>query len=278
MPESVDNRRRVVLGVEYDGSGYFGWQAQQHRPSVQSVLEQALTKVANHPVTVICAGRTDTGVHALEQVVHFDTVAERSLFAWIMGGNANLPDDVRITWAKPAHGDFHARYSAVARFYRYIILNRPVHSALRHQQVTWCPHPLNAETMHRAAQHLIGEHDFSSFRAQGCQSVSPCRLLYFINVWRDGDQVIMDISANAFLHHMVRNIAGVLMEIGAGKRAPDWTLELLQVKDRKQAARTASPCGLYLGAVYYPDQYGLEKHPVFAQLPADATRFQDQLK
>jgi tRNA pseudouridine38-40 synthase len=263
---------RIVLGIEYDGSGFCGWQWQTHQRSVQQVLEQALSKVANHPVTVQCAGRTDTGVHALEQVVHFEAKIERELHAWVRGGNSNLPDDVRITWVQQAIGDFHARYSAIARFYRYVILNRPIKSALLRNQVTWRPGLLDADKMHQAAQHLIGKHDFSTFRAQGCQSKSPCREIYFIDVYRDGDKVIMDISANAFLHHMVRNIAGVLMDIGTGKQSVSWTKELLEVKCRKLGGVTAPPDGLYLGAVYYPGQYGIAKHPVFEKLPFDARR------
>jgi tRNA pseudouridine38-40 synthase len=264
---------RIVLGIEYDGGAYAGWQWQQGTATIQQQLQTALSKVANQPITVLCAGRTDTGVHALEQVVHFDCDVERPLPAWMMGGNSHLPDDVRIIWAKPAVADFHARYSAIARFYRYVILNRPTKSALLRNQVTWCYQTLDADKMHQAAQHLLGEHDFSSFRAQSCQSVSPYRLMYFIDVYRQGDKVIMDICANAFLHHMVRNIAGVLMEIGMGKQAVDWTLELLAIKDRAQAAMTAAPHGLHLGGVYYPEHYGLSKHPLFDRLPADAKRF-----
>lgn len=267
------SKTRIVAGIEYDGSGFSGWQWQTHQRSVQQVLEQALSKVANHPVTVICAGRTDAGVHALEQVIHFDVNKERELHAWMLGGNSNLPDDVRIIWVKKAVPDFHARYSAVARFYRYIILNRAIKSALLRNQVTWCHAPLDADKMHQAAQHLIGQHDFSSFRAQGCQSKSPMRAMYFIDVYRETDKVIIDISANAFLHHMVRNIAGVLMDIGVGKQPVEWTQELLGVKSRKLGGITAPPDGLYLGAVYYPEHYGIEKHPVFDKLPADAKRF-----
>ncbi len=269
----MTDKQRIVLGVEYNGSQYCGWQWQKNRRSVQVTLEDALTKIANHPVTVTCAGRTDAGVHALEQIVHFDTTANRHTDAWLLGGNSNLPPDVRITWVQPAIGDFHARYSAIARFYRYIILNRPVQSALSYQQTTWCYPPLDAEKMHQAAQHLIGNHDFSSFRAQGCQSKSPQRIMYFVNVHREGERVIIDISANAFLHHMVRNIAGVLMAIGSGKQPVDWTLDLLAAKNRKQAAVTAPPDGLYLGGVLYPEHYGIHKHPIFQQLPADAKRF-----
>jgi tRNA pseudouridine38-40 synthase len=264
---------RIVLGVEYDGSGFSGWQWQPDKRSIQQTLEQALSKVADQPVTVMCAGRTDAGVHAFEQVVHFDVDVKRELHAWMLGGNSNLPDDVKIIWIKAAVGDFHARYSAVARFYRYIILNRPAKPALQHGRVTWCYNPLDADKMHQAAQYLIGNHDFSSFRAQGCQSKSPWRIMHFIDVYRQGDQVIMDISANAFLHHMVRNIAGVLMAIGMGKQSVDWTRELLEVKSRKLGGITASPEGLYLGAVYYPEHYGIAKHAVFDKLPADAKRF-----
>jgi tRNA pseudouridine38-40 synthase len=267
------NKTRMVLGVEYDGSGFYGWQWQTHHRSIQQVLEQALSKIANHPVTVQCAGRTDTGVHALEQVVHFDTTAIRTAHEWLMGGNSFLPGDVRITWIQTAIGDFHARYSAIARFYRYVILNRPIKSALLRQQVTWCPAPLDAEKMHQAAQALLGQHDFSSFRAQGCQSKSPCRCIYFIDVYRDDEKVIMDISANAFLHHMVRNIAGVLMTIGSDKQPVEWTQELLTTKDRKSGGVTAPPDGLYLGGVYYPEHYGITKHPIFDKLPVDARRF-----
>ena len=267
------NKMRLVLGVEYDGSNFSGWQWQINQRSVQAVLEHALTKVANHPVTVQCAGRTDTGVHALEQVVHFDVTAERDLYAWMRGGNSNLPDDVRITWIKEAVDDFHARYSAIARFYRYIILNRPIKSALLRNQVTWYHSPLNEQAMHQAAQHLIGKHDFTSFRAQGCQSKSPSRAMYFIDVYRQKEKVIIDISANAFLHHMVRNIAGVLIDIGSGKQPVEWTQELLDVKSRKLGGITAPADGLYLGGVYYPDHYGITKHPIFNKLPANARRY-----
>ena len=202
---------RIALGLQYDGGSYSGWQSQLSLNTVQDKLEAAITRFVGDSSTdeivrVITAGRTDAGVHALEQVVHFDVTAKRDLHAWMCGGNSNLPDDVRITWVKEAIDDFHARYSAIARFYRYIILTRPIKSALLRNQVTWCHAPLNELTMHQAAQHLIGKHDFSSFRAQGCQSKSPCRAMYFIDVYRQEDKVIIDISANAFLHHMVRNI------------------------------------------------------------------------
>lgn len=264
---------RIVLGIEYDGSAYAGWQWQAGKRTLQGELQAALSKIAAEPVTVHCAGRTDAGVHALEQVVHFDCEVPRDLRAWLMGGNSQLPDDIRIIWVKLAIGDFHARYSAIARFYRYVILNRAMKSALLRTQATWCYQPLDADKMHEAAQHLIGEHDFSSFRAQGCQSKSPNRLMHFIDVYRQDDRVIIDICANAFLHHMVRNIAGVLIEIGSGKQPVDWTAQLLAIKDRAQAAMTAPPHGLHLGGVFYPDCYGIAKHPLFNKLPVDARRF-----
>lgn len=264
------------MGIEYDGSGYCGWQWQPSRVSVQSELQAALSKVADCPVEVICAGRTDAGVHAAEQVVHFDVDVNRSLTSWLLGGNSNLPDNIRILWVKPVADDFHARTSALARLYRYVIYNRPIKSALMVKRATWCYEPLNAELMQQAAQVLIGHHDFSSFRAQGCQSKSPFRTIHFIDVSRDGDKVYIDICANAFLHHMVRNIAGVLMAIGMGKRLPTWTDELLVVKKRECGGVTASPYGLYLNAVYYPEQFGISKHPQFKKLPDNIQRFDGQ--
>lgn len=264
---------RIALGIEYNGSHFYGWQWQAKHRSVQQVLEMALSKIANHSVTVQCAGRTDAGVHALEQVVHFDSSAQRTLSMWLLGGNSQLPHDVRIIWANYVTDDFHARYSAIARFYRYVIFNRPVKSALQHELVTTCPFPLDAPQMHQAAQYLIGHHDFSSFRATGCQSKSPFRQMYFIHVYREGENVIIDLSANAFLHHMVRNIAGVLMTIGQGKQPVTWTQELLTLKNRSCASMTAPPDGLYLAGVFYPPHYSLPQHSIFNHLPADAKRF-----
>jgi tRNA pseudouridine38-40 synthase len=265
--------KRIVLGIEYDGTAYAGWQWQTGKRTVQSELQAILSRIANQEIRVICAGRTDAGVHALEQVVHFDTDVQRDLKAWVLGANSLLPEDIRVTWAQPAQADFHARYSAVARFYRYVILNRPMKSALLKTQATWCYLPLDAEKMQLAAQYLIGEHDFTSYRAQGCQSKSPFRLMHFIEVYRRDEQVIIDICANAFLHHMVRNIAGVLMEVGMGRQPIDWPLHLLEIKDRAQAAATAPPHGLHLGAVYYPEQYALKQHPIFVKLPKGVKRF-----
>lgn len=264
---------RLVLGVEYDGSGFCGWQWQPGRRSVQSELEKALSKVANQAVSVICAGRTDAGVHALEQIVHFDVTVKRENAAWLLGGNSYLPEDIRILWVRRVENDFHARYSALARLYRYVIHNRPVKSALQHKQMTWCYCALDAESMGLAGQHLVGNHDFSSFRAKGCQSKSPYRQVHFVDVHRDADKVIISICANAFLHHMVRNIAGVLMDVGLGKHQPDWPLELLAAKKREIAGITAPPSGLYLESVYYPACHGILKHPAFNKLPEDIKRF-----
>jgi tRNA pseudouridine38-40 synthase len=264
---------RIVLGIEYDGSGFSGWQWQPHRRSVQAEVEKALSKVADHELNVVCAGRTDAGVHALEQVAHCDVNVVRNIDSWLLGGNSNLPDDIRIMWVKQAVDDFHARYSAIARLYRYVILNRPIKSALQNKQVTWCYHPLDVGKMAKAAQHLVGNHDFSSFRAQSCQSKSPFRIVHFIDVFRDGDKVIIEICANAFLHHMVRNVAGVLMAIGMGKQDENWTLVLLHIKERALGGITAPPDGLYLESVFYPANYGITKHPAFNKLPDDAKRF-----
>ncbi|KAF3977225.1 MAG: tRNA pseudouridine(38-40) synthase TruA [Methylococcales symbiont of Iophon sp. n. MRB-2018] len=264
---------RIVLGIEYDGSHFSGWQRQDNRRTVQGEMEKSLSLIANQKIKVQCAGRTDTGVHALEQVVHFDTDSIRTHDNWIRGGNRNLPADIRILWAKWAIDDFHARYSAVARYYRYVFLNRSTNSALQHSRVSWCHHPLAEVKMHIAAQSLIGHHDFSSFRALSCQSASPDRLMHFINVFRQADEVVIELVANAFLHHMVRNIAGVLMAIGTGKQSIDWVQELLDIKDRRQGGITAPPYGLYLGGVYYPEKYKINKHSAFNKLPADACRF-----
>lgn len=267
---------RIALGIEYDGAAFAGWQRQRDRRNIQACVEEALSKVAAEPVDAVCAGRTDAGVHAFEQVAHFDTQAHRTPRSWIMGVNTHLPDDVRILWAREMDASFHARASAIARFYRYVILNRPMRSALRRKQTTWCFYPLDAEKMHEAAQYLVGDRDFSSFRAQGCQSHSPRRILHFVQVRREGEDVLIEVCANAFLHHMVRNIAGVLMEIGTGKRPPEWVPELLEARDRDRGGVTAPPDGLYLGGVAYPEKFGLPRHPIFDLLPPDAKRYEPE--
>ncbi|NDE34434.1 MAG: tRNA pseudouridine(38-40) synthase TruA [Gammaproteobacteria bacterium] len=264
---------RIALVVEYDGTDFAGWQWQLAQRTVQNELEAALSRVANHPVRVVCSGRTDAGVHALAQVVHFDTEASRKTHAFMMGTNAWLPADVRVTKALEVGTDFHARTSAIARHYRYEILNRSMASALGPRQQTLCPKPLDAEAMQAAANCLIGEHDFSSFRAQGCQSKSPIRFLHFIRVRREGERVLIDVGANAFLHHMVRNIVGSLMAVGAGKESPEWLAGVLAARNRRLAGITAPSDGLYFAGVLYPERFGLERAPIFDLLPADARRF-----
>lgn len=263
---------RIAIAIEYDGSAFSGWQHQRDQRTVQAVVEQALSRVADQPVTVTATGRTDAGVHALELVAHFDTTVERGGDAWMMGGNSYLPDDVRIIWSRRVSDTFHARSSALARYYRYSILNRNVRSALLRQQITTCYTPLNVAAMQQAADYLVGEHDFSSFRAQGCQSKSPNRRMDRVRVTREGEQVHIDLVANAFLHHMVRNIAGALIAVGSGKQPPEWLHRLLLARDRKQGGVTAAPYGLYLMAVYYPQKFGIARHPIFDFLPDDLTR------
>ena len=247
----------VAVGVEYLGTRYCGWQKQLHSPSVQSCVEQALSKVANHPVTVFCAGRTDTGVHALGQVIHFETDSKRPEKAWILGGNAHLPDDISINWARPMPDNFHARFSAQSRRYHYIILNRRPRPAVLTGQVTWIRDPLDEKAMHTAAQSLVGEQDFSSFQAASCQSPTAFRNIFHINVIRRNDFVLIDVTANAFLHHMVRNIAGTLIDVGRGIHSVDWVKQLLEKKDRTKASPTASPSGLYFLQANYSRQLNL---------------------
>ncbi len=248
---------RIALGIEYNGSGFHGWQLQQQGiRSVQQVVEQAIAKVADHAVRVHCAGRTDTGVHALEQVIHFDTQAQRPQRAWTQGVNVNLPDDVSVLWATRVPEEFHARFSAERRCYRYLILNRPMRSALQHGRATWIHRPLDAEVMHTAARALTGTHDFSSYRALGCQAKSPVRTLHHISVTRRGEILELRVEANAFLHHMVRNIAGVLIAIGKDEAATGWAKEVLELRDRRLGGITAPPDGLYFEKVQYPERFG----------------------
>lgn len=249
---------RIAIGIEYNGSHYNGWQIQsQDARTVQEQVQQALARVAMHPVSLICAGRTDTGVHATAQVAHFDTTAERQLKAWVMGGNTYLPEDVSIIWAKPVDDSFSARFSANRRSYRYVILNRTARSAIHSQQVTWIYDPLDVESMHQAAQSLLGMQDFSAFRSSKCQATHAHRIMHSINVFREGQYIYLDICANAFLHHMVRNLVGSLLMIGRGEQPVSWMADLLQLKDRTLAGPTAPAAGLYLVAVDYPQQYDL---------------------
>lgn len=253
---------KIALGIEYDGSQYFGWQKQQHVASVQETLEIALSKVANEPISIFCAGRTDTGVHATGQVIHFETDSLRKITAWTLGVNANLPTDIAVKWAKQVDEDFHARFSALARRYRYIIYNHPYRQAILNKGVSHYYPDLDENKMHNAAQVLLGENDFSAFRASHCQSLSPNRNVHHIKVSRQNRYIIIDIQANAFVHHMVRNIVGSLIEVGYGNQPEEWIRFLLSSKDRTLAGATAKSDGLYLVDVIYPESYQLPKSPL----------------
>ena len=256
---------RIALGIEYDGSAFRGWQRQQAGVrSVQGCLEQALSRVADEAIEVTCAGRTDAGVHATAQVVHFDTGALRPERAWLLGTNTELPGDARVLWMRAMGDDFHARYSARARRYRYVVLNRRVGSALERHRVGWEYRPLALAPMQAAARHLVGEHDFSSFRAAQCQANHAIREVESLEISQAGDYFFVDVVANAFVHHMVRNIVGALLAIGRGEQAPDWTRVLLELRDRTLAAATAPASGLYLVGVRYPGEYGI---PELGRLP-----------
>lgn len=259
MAERLSEAHRVALGVEYDGSGFSGWQTQldPHLSTVQETLEKALSQVADQPITVLCAGRTDAGVHASGQVVHFDTTAERPLKAWVLGANALLPKSLAVQWAQAVPADFHARFSAQSRRYRYLIANTPVRPAMHACFLTHHVRALDADAMHAAGQLLLGERDFSSYRAAACQSRTPMRCITELTVQRQGSTVSVEIEANAFLLHMVRNIVGTLLEIGEGRKPPAWAGELLALRDRTKAAPTAPAAGLALIAVRYPDRYAL---------------------
>ena len=248
---------RLALGIEYDGTDFLGWQRLSHGATVQGALEDALSYVADHPVQVTCAGRTDAGVHARCQVVHFDTLAPRAPRGWMLGANSRLPSTVGVRWAVPVAEDFHARYGARARRYRYAILNRTARPALDGRFVAWERQPLDAASMHAAAQALLGENDFSAFRTIACQARTPFRNLHAIAVTREDDRVIVDIQANAFLHHMVRNIVGSLLPVGRGEKPVAWVAELLAGRDRAQAGPTASAAGLCFIAPVYPATAGL---------------------
>jgi tRNA pseudouridine38-40 synthase len=252
---------RIALGIEYDGSAYSGWQRQAHARSVQAELERALTGVAGHEVSLTAAGRTDAGVHALMQVAHFDTTVARPGHAWSLGGTAASADDVTVLWAREVPGPFHARHSALSRTYLYRILNRRMRPALDRRRVCWVRRPLDAARMNRAAQCLLGERDFSSFRAAECQSATPMRRVFDIGVERHGDVVEITVRANAFLHHMVRNFAGSLLLVGGGDRSEAWLAEALEARDRSRAGPTAPPQGLYFAGPEYPAGFGLPCPP-----------------
>lgn len=258
---------RIALSLEYDGAGFSGWQSQPGGNTVQDALERALTAVAGLPVRVVCAGRTDAGVHATVQVVHFDVSVERPMTAWVRGVNAHLPDAVAVRWAVPVSDDFHARFAARARSYRYVLLNRPERPGLLAGKVGWCHRPLNVAAMQAATSCLIGEHDFSSFRATACQAKTPVKTLYRFEITRLGDLVIFDCCANAFLHHMVRNLVGALVYVGKGKMSPAWLAKLLAACDRRQGAPTFSPDGLYLVGIDYGDRWALPQQGRIMAVP-----------
>ncbi|AOU97486.1 tRNA pseudouridine(38-40) synthase TruA [Acidihalobacter yilgarnensis] len=248
---------RIALGIEYDGRGFSGWQRQTGTRTVQECLEKALSKVADAPVNLVCAGRTDAGVHAVGQVAHFDAQVLRSLRSWVLGANANLPGEISVQWASEVDETFHARFSALSRRYRYVILNRWVRPGLLRGKVTWQHAPLDLTPMREAASHLVGRHDFSSYRALACQAKSPIRTVHSIVLTREDDCLYLDIHANAFLHHMVRNIAGVLIAIGKGEQTADWSREILEYRDRTRGGVTAPGDGLYFVHAEYPDVYSL---------------------
>lgn len=251
------NESRVAIGLEYDGSAFRGWQSQPDGRTVQDVLETALAGVASHPVRVHCAGRTDAGVHALAQVCHFDTRADRPLTAWVRGANARLPRQVAVRWARRVPVDFHARFHAVARSYRYLLSNAPVRPAIQAGKVGWFHHPLDLPAMRAAAFRLTGTHDFSAFRAAECQARSPVKTLYRLELARHGDLLVFDFRADAFLHHMVRNMVGALVYVGKGRHSPDWVDTLLASRDRSASAPTFGPEGLYLSGVEYEASWPL---------------------
>jgi tRNA pseudouridine38-40 synthase len=261
---------RLAVGVEYLGSAYAGWQAQSSLKTIQTLIESALSAVADSPVSLTCAGRTDAGVHARGQVAHFDTDVVRGLRGWTLGANSNLPRDISVAWVSPVPAHFHARYSAEARTYRYLIFNRSVRSALAEGRAAQIYRPLDVARMRAAAPVLVGEHDFSAFRSAECQAKSPVRRLTKLTVERNGDWVTLEVTANAFLHHMMRNIAGLLIAIGRGDERPEWAGEILQGRDRTLAAATAPAEGLYLWSVAYPAAFGLPegRSAMISPLPA----------
>ena len=249
---------RYALGIEYDGRSFCGWQSQAGGGAVQDSVEAALGVVANAPVRVVCAGRTDAGVHALEQVVHFETGSRRPDNAWVRGVNAHLPPSIAVRWAQGVPPDFHARFSALGRRYRYLLLNRPQRPGLHAGRIGWYHRPLDATAMARAASMLLGEHDFSAFRSAECQAKSPVRQLRVADVVRHGDVIVFDFAANAFLHHMVRNLIGALVHIGKGGQRAEWIVELLAGGDRRLAAPTFSAAGLYFARVDYDPVWNLK--------------------
>jgi tRNA pseudouridine38-40 synthase len=255
---------RIALGLEYDGSAFCGWQTQPGGCGVQDHLQRSLSQLADSPIEVTAAGRTDTGVHACSQVVHFDTDVVRESVSWVRGTNANLHDGARVLWSAEVTAAFHARFSALSRTYRYLLLDDGVAPAILRDRVGWYHKPLELEAMQRAAKSLVGEHDFSSFRDAQCQAKSPVRELREVSVERRGPLLVFTFRANAFLHHMIRNIVGSLVYVGAGRQSPGWIAELMDKRDRREAAPTFAAAGLYLAAVEYDPAFGL---PTFRDQP-----------
>ena len=248
---------RIALGIEYDGSSFHGWQKQPGGNTVQDALEGALGQIAGQPIDVVCAGRTDAGVHATAQVVHFDTDVKRAETAWVRGGNSFLPATVSIRWARPVSDDFHARFSAHGRCYRYLLINRPQRPGLCHDRAGWCHRPLDIDRMQESARLLLGEHDFSAFRAAGCQARSPVKTMRTARVHQRGEMFVFEFEAGSFLHHMVRNLVGSLVYIGQGRQPPAWMGYLLQQRNRSLAAPTFGAAGLYLVGVRYEARWNL---------------------
>jgi len=258
---------RYACGIEYDGHGFLGFQTQIQEPTIQNCLEKAIAKVANHSVRLICSGRTDTGVSATAQVIHFDTTVNRTDYQWIMGINTNLPRGISIIWIKEVSEDFHARFSAIQRSYQYVIFNRWIRPAINRHSQTWEMQPLDENKMHDAAQYLLGEHDFNAFRSSACQSKTPIKTINSISVIRQDNKVVMDVAASGFLHHMIRNIIGTLIPIGRGDKAVESMLEILISRDRTKAGITAPPNGLSFNIVKYPKKFKLPEGPVEDHLP-----------
>ncbi|RYG08704.1 MAG: tRNA pseudouridine(38-40) synthase TruA [Burkholderiales bacterium] len=250
---------RLALGISYNGQAYEGWQSQLSGRTVQDHLESALTQFAVHPISTVCAGRTDAGVHALLQVVHFDAPVEREEFSWIRGTNRFLPSDIAVQWARPVGDDFHARFSATSRRYAYVLLESPVRPAVEAGRVGWVFRPLDGQAMREAASLLIGEHDFTSFRASSCQARTPVKTLHRIDITKRGAYWRFEFEANAFLHHMIRNLMGCLLQIGQGQHPPRWIADVLQARDRDAAAPTFSPDGLYFSGPLYDDRWELPR-------------------
>jgi tRNA pseudouridine38-40 synthase len=263
---------RFAIGVSYCGAGLEGWQSQPSGNTVQDHLERALSQIGGERIGLTAAGRTDAGVHASAQVAHFETSADRQESAWVRGSNSTLPASIAVQWAVPVAEDFHARYSAISRTYRYVLYNHTVRPALLAERTGWFHLPLDLEKMQEAARYLVGEHDFSSFRSAECQAKNPVRTVEEVTIRASGMYILFDFTANAFLHHMVRNLVGCLVYVGKGKHPPDWVSQLISARDRRLAAPTFSPDGLYLSGVRYEPRWGLPPFPAIMPFGRDFVR------